>query len=156
LSRIVSLRSRLSGFVGAATRWSRRAFLLVAAAGVALAGRPIAAKDLKPSATIRIEQVQLAWIGSGNLGGGKLEFGGKTYNWRMDKNFRVHVSTCPRQQKALQLQHDNRGQSTPCPRVHEVIEPTRNCEVAHWCATAPTRPILRHVAHVSLLQPTAT
>jgi hypothetical protein len=53
----------------------------VAAAGVALAGRPIAAEDLKPSATIRIEQVQLAWIGSGNLGGGKLEFGGKTYDF---------------------------------------------------------------------------
>jgi len=31
--------------------------------------------------TLTIEQVQVAWIGSGNMGGGKLEFKGRTYNF---------------------------------------------------------------------------
>jgi len=37
--------------------------------------------DLVKSATITVEQYQVAFIGSGNLGGGKLTFNGKTYNF---------------------------------------------------------------------------
>ena len=42
---------------------------------------PGAADDLKKSGTVRIEQVQIAFIGSGNLGGGTLKFGGKSYDF---------------------------------------------------------------------------
>lgn len=60
-------------------------YILAIVAAVALAGavaaRPASAEDLKKSGTVRIEQVQLAWIGSGNLGGGTLEFGGKSYDF---------------------------------------------------------------------------
>jgi len=37
--------------------------------------------DLKKSGTVRIEQVQIAFIGSGNLGGGTLQFAGKSYDF---------------------------------------------------------------------------
>jgi len=37
------------------------------------------ADDLKPSGTVEISQVQIAFIGSGNLGGGTLYYGGKSY-----------------------------------------------------------------------------
>jgi len=37
--------------------------------------------DLKKSGTVRIEQVQIAFIGSGNLGGGTLKFAGKSYDF---------------------------------------------------------------------------
>jgi hypothetical protein len=42
---------------------------------------PLMADDLVPSGTVRIEQVQIAFIGSGNLGGGTLTFGGKNYDF---------------------------------------------------------------------------
>jgi hypothetical protein len=38
-------------------------------------------EDLKKSGTVRIEQVQVAFIGSGNLGGGTLKFNGKSYSF---------------------------------------------------------------------------
>ena len=38
-------------------------------------------EDLKKSGTVRIEQVQVAFIGSGNLGGGTLKFAGKSYSF---------------------------------------------------------------------------
>jgi hypothetical protein len=41
----------------------------------------VAADDLVKSGTITIEQVQVAFIGSGNLGGGTLVVGGKKYNF---------------------------------------------------------------------------
>lgn len=37
------------------------------------------ADDLRPSGNLEISQVQIAFIGSGNLGGGKLYYGGKSY-----------------------------------------------------------------------------
>jgi hypothetical protein len=40
---------------------------------------PVSAQDLQQSGTVRIEQVQIAFIGSGNLGGGTLEFQGQAY-----------------------------------------------------------------------------
>ncbi len=39
------------------------------------------ADELKKSGTVQIEQVQIAWIGSGNLGGGKLRLGDRTYDF---------------------------------------------------------------------------
>jgi hypothetical protein len=39
------------------------------------------AQELKKSGTVRIEQTQVAFIASGNLGGGTLNFGGKTYKF---------------------------------------------------------------------------
>jgi hypothetical protein len=39
------------------------------------------AEDLKKSGTVTIEQVQIAFIGSGNLGGGKLKFNGRAYDF---------------------------------------------------------------------------
>jgi hypothetical protein len=38
-------------------------------------------EQLTKSGTINIEQVQLAWIGSANLGGGTLQANGQTYNF---------------------------------------------------------------------------
>jgi hypothetical protein len=52
-------------------------FLMAVSAG----GRPLSADELKKSGTVDIEQTQIAFIGSGNLGGGKLYFGGKTYSF---------------------------------------------------------------------------
>jgi len=53
---------------------------IVACASVGLAS-PLAADDLVQSGTVRIEQVQIAFIGSGNLGGGTLLVGGKEYDF---------------------------------------------------------------------------
>ena len=63
-------------------RWGQfaAAFLLVLMA-VSAGGRPLSADELKKSGTVEIEQTQIAFIGSGNLGGGKLYFGGKTYSF---------------------------------------------------------------------------
>jgi hypothetical protein len=49
---------------------------LLAAAGVGVYCAPLRAEDYKESGTVEIEQVQIAFIGSGNLGGGTLHFGG--------------------------------------------------------------------------------
>jgi hypothetical protein len=43
----------------------------------------VAAEDLKKSGTVRIQQVQIAFIGSGNLGGGTLSYGGKSYRFKI-------------------------------------------------------------------------
>ena len=48
---------------------------------VSAGGRPLSADELRKSGTVEIEQTQIAFIGSGNLGGGKLYFGGKTYSF---------------------------------------------------------------------------
>lgn len=40
---------------------------------------PVAADEV--TGTVEIEQVQIAFIGSGNLGGGTLHFGGNTYSF---------------------------------------------------------------------------
>ena len=46
-----------------------------------LPGSRLLAAESKPSATVEIQQTQIAFIGSGNLGGGKLFFKGKTYKF---------------------------------------------------------------------------
>ncbi len=63
-------------------RITRRRFSLSALAciGAGLAPAPAAA-DYVESGTVTIEQVQIAFIGSGNLGGGTLLFGGQKYDF---------------------------------------------------------------------------
>jgi hypothetical protein len=52
------------------------------ALAVVTAGRgSFADESLKESGTVRIEQVQIAFIGSGNLGGGNLQFSGGSYDF---------------------------------------------------------------------------
>ncbi len=64
------------------SRWPALRLLMIAAALMGTAAGPTSAdEELKKSGTVSIEQVQIAWIGSGNLGGGKLEYGGQTYNF---------------------------------------------------------------------------
>ncbi len=54
--------------------------LVVVALVVGLSPRAIRAQeDLRPSGTLTIEQMQIAFIGSGNLGGGTLTYQGKNY-----------------------------------------------------------------------------
>jgi len=53
--------------------------LLYAALVLLLSQAARAEETRTPSGTVYIEQVQIALIGSGNLGGGTLEFGGKKY-----------------------------------------------------------------------------
>ena len=62
---------------------SRRQVLrLAGGAGVIAVVRPaFATSDLVQSATVTIEQVQIAFIGSGNLGGGTLFYGGQKYSF---------------------------------------------------------------------------
>jgi len=61
--------------------WARRDFLLRLAAAPALTlAAPVLADDnFVKSGTVQISQTQIAFMGSANLGGGKLNFGGKTY-----------------------------------------------------------------------------
>lgn len=54
-------------------------FLAVGAAGLVLPR--LARADPVQSGTIYIEQVQIAFIGSGNLGGGTLNYGGRKYDF---------------------------------------------------------------------------
>ena len=55
--------------------------ILAGAAGVALVGAPAVAQQRVLSGTVTIEQVQVAFIGSGNVGGGTLNFQGKSYRF---------------------------------------------------------------------------
>ena len=57
---------------------TRRGLACTGMAGVLLVGREGLAQDVK-SGTVEIEQVQVAFIGSGNLGGGTLHFQGRNY-----------------------------------------------------------------------------
>jgi hypothetical protein len=62
----------------------RASALLRLTIGFALAASTVTATladNLKKSGTVEIEQVQVAFIGSGNLGGGKLHFNGRTYDF---------------------------------------------------------------------------
>jgi hypothetical protein len=56
----------------------RRAALAGAGAWLAL---PAHAQEKVKTGTVEIEQVQVAFIGSGNLGGGTLQFQGKSYRF---------------------------------------------------------------------------
>jgi len=59
---------------------TRRSFSAVALACLGFAtAAPLSADDYVQSGTVTIEQVQIAFIGSGNLGGGTLFVGGQQY-----------------------------------------------------------------------------
>ena len=62
-----------------------RAFatLLMGAVLGVLASGMARADDLTKSGTVRIEQVQIAFIGSGNVGGGTLKYDGKSYRFKI-------------------------------------------------------------------------
>jgi hypothetical protein len=62
---------------------TRRTLLRAFCYGPALCLAPaaIAADDLVQTGTVAIEQVQIAFIGSGNLGGGTLIFKGQKYDF---------------------------------------------------------------------------
>ncbi len=73
-----------------ATRWSSRAtggsapsafrFAAMACAALGLClSVAVADEELTKSGSLQIQQVQLAFIGSGNLGGGTLQYGGQSY-----------------------------------------------------------------------------
>lgn len=58
-----------------------RPLLVLSAFFLLLAGLASADEQLTKSGTVNIHQVQIAWIGSANLGGGTLQFNGQTYNF---------------------------------------------------------------------------
>jgi hypothetical protein len=60
---------------------ARAATALLALSALLTVGTALSADEQKPSGTVEIEQVQVAFIGSGNLGGGRLNFEGKTYDF---------------------------------------------------------------------------
>jgi hypothetical protein len=63
------------------TSVSRRGLARLALGGIGMAvAVPVLAQDYVQSGTVRIEQVQIAFIGSGNLGGGVLNYGGQQYD----------------------------------------------------------------------------
>src|SRR5471032_2078518 len=57
--------------------------LLLGVSGIGLSSVSLAAlaQERVKSGTVEIEQVQIAFIGSGNVGGGTLNFQGKTYRF---------------------------------------------------------------------------
>ncbi|HWA46764.1 MAG TPA: hypothetical protein VG742_00750 [Dongiaceae bacterium] len=60
---------------------SRRRFARLALGGIGMVvTAPVLADQYVQSGTVRIEQVQIAFIGSGNLGGGILNYGGHQYD----------------------------------------------------------------------------
>ncbi len=61
--------------------FSRRQTVLAGLAFSFAGATAAAAAEPKATGKITIEQVQIAFIGSGNLGGGQLQFGGKAYNF---------------------------------------------------------------------------
>lgn len=61
---------------------SRRGFARLALGGFGIAvAAPALAQQYVQSGTVSIEQVQIAFIGSGNLGGGTLSVGGQQYSF---------------------------------------------------------------------------
>lgn len=67
------------GARGLQARFSPRLGLLIASLLGLCCGSAGADEAMTQSGTVQIEQVQIAFIGSGNLGGGTLQFGGQSY-----------------------------------------------------------------------------
>ncbi len=68
-------------WVAAVLRAGARVAAAASVALLILSGAAAQAADLVRSGTLTIEQVQIAFIGSGNLGGGTLAVGGKNYSF---------------------------------------------------------------------------
>lgn len=66
---------------GLRARFSPRLGLLIGTMLALCCGPAGADEEMTQSGTVKIEQVQIAFIGSGNLGGGTLEFGGQSYSF---------------------------------------------------------------------------
>ncbi len=78
-------------FKGLTDRWTNRnsiwlneivgiSVIAALALGLIIAG-PVSAGDLVKAGTVTVEQYQVAFIGSGNLGGGELLFKGRKYKF---------------------------------------------------------------------------
>lgn len=75
-------RTKQAGRGREAAGMMRRGLYSAFVAGLGLIfASPLIADDLVPSGAVRIEQVQIAFIGSGNLGGGTLTVGGRKYDF---------------------------------------------------------------------------
>ena len=64
----------------------RRRWITALAAGMMLSlmsSTIVLGQNSKPSGTVSIHQVQVAFIGSGTSGGGTLRFGGKNYSFKL-------------------------------------------------------------------------
>lgn len=72
LAKALYLRCRECGFASV---------LRIAALSILVIGSPAAAQNEKPSGTLKVEQVQVAFLWSVNLGGGTLKYKGKTYDF---------------------------------------------------------------------------
>ena len=59
----------------------RQALVGVGATAATLVTLPVLAQGKVKAGTVEIEQVQVAFIGSGNVGGGTLQFQGKSYRF---------------------------------------------------------------------------
>lgn len=64
-----------------ALRFSAMAAAVAVATGLQLDHAAAQSGDLKQSGTVRVSQTQIAFIGSGNLGGGELTYEGKAYSF---------------------------------------------------------------------------
>ncbi len=60
-----------------------RNIVLASTAALVLGGSPLAAKAMRPSGTISIDETQFGFLVGGNIGGGKLMFHGKTYPFKL-------------------------------------------------------------------------
>jgi hypothetical protein len=84
LSSMIPALSAITGVLAPRRRriWVSLCLLAIGLATIDFMSRPTArADDLNNAGTVDIEQTQIAFIGSGNLGGGTLYFGGKTYSF---------------------------------------------------------------------------
>jgi hypothetical protein len=78
----------ICGPEGSAEANARRSVILawvmwIALGLCAIGSSAAAAQDLVKTGTLQIEQVQVAFIGSGNLGGGALNFAGGSYRFKI-------------------------------------------------------------------------
>ncbi len=62
---------------------ARRQVLLAAGAGMLAAAMPRAGHAKEPSATLTIDETQVAFIFSGQIGGGKLHYRGQTHDFNI-------------------------------------------------------------------------
>ena len=62
---------------------TRRHLLLTTGAALLGTAVPIASEAKEPSATVTIDETQLAFIFSGQIGGGELDFRGRSYDFKI-------------------------------------------------------------------------